>query len=766
MRFKKGLLALFLAIGAVLFPACNAGGNENSDSNGNGGNDAVTHVDVNADGVCDQCNTSVVVTIDVLAVNDLHGKFLDTDAQPGVDEMSAYVKKVRAENPNTILLSSGDMWQGSPESNLTRGKLVTEWMNEMDFTSMTLGNHEYDWGEEYIESNATLADFPFLGINVIDTDTRQRAEYCEASLVVELGGAKIGIIGAEGDVHSSIAADYAKGVTFKTGMALTNLVIEESTRLREEEGVDFVIYSIHDGKNSDYDHYNEALSSGGFVDLVFEAHTHAQEKYADDYGVWHIQGGGDNRNGLSHAQIKVNFANSNGEVEKVGFVKHNDYASLQGDSVVQTLTEKYATEIASAYEVLGINSTVKYESEILNAVAQAYYEAGAKKWKDKQIVLGGGYMNVRAPYFLKTGTITYGDLINLLPFDNELVLCSIRGSDLKKNFINADKKNYYISYTSYGNSIKDNIVDSQTYYIVTDTYSSTYAPNKLTEIERMGGAPYARDLYAEYLKNTLPQPSTGGDTSGGDTSGGGTSGGGTSGGDTSGGGTTDNPATTTPQFISISAALALGESLGENVSTTEKYRVQGKIIEIEPVYSNGIHYGNMTIEDLNGNQLYIYGTYDTEGNRYGDMQNKPQVGDYVTLEKEIMHYVSANKDMVQMKYATIISFETIKTVAEALAIGNALGEKEYTPVLYAVFGTVESITSPEKYGNITLIDGEGNALTLYGTYDMEGNRYGNMENKPQVGDQIMVVGKIYKYVNDAGTTMKIEIENAIVREIA
>ena len=41
----------------------------------------------------------------------------------------------------------------SMSANLTAGLIMTDWMNELDFTAMTLGNHEYDWGEEYIESN-------------------------------------------------------------------------------------------------------------------------------------------------------------------------------------------------------------------------------------------------------------------------------------------------------------------------------------------------------------------------------------------------------------------------------------------------------------------------------------------------------------------------------------------------------------------------------------------------------------------------------------
>ena len=127
-----------------------------------------THTDVDSDAFCDTCSISVTVTVDFYAINDLHGKLLDGNDQPGVDELTSYLKSARDENPNTVFLSSGDMWQGASESNLTHGRMMTDWMNSLSFTSMTIGNHEFDWGEEFIEANAELADFPFLAINIYD----------------------------------------------------------------------------------------------------------------------------------------------------------------------------------------------------------------------------------------------------------------------------------------------------------------------------------------------------------------------------------------------------------------------------------------------------------------------------------------------------------------------------------------------------------------------------------------------------------------------
>ncbi len=498
MRFKKSIATLLLAFSAFLLPACELY------TDGNGGNNDGNHgehVDANNDGECDTCFITVAYTFDFYAVNDLHGKFDDGRNHPGVDELSTYLNNRKAKNENTVLLSSGDMWQGAAASNLTKGHIVTDWMNEMDFVSMTLGNHEYDWGESAIVSNAALAEFPILAINAYNTTTNQRVSYAKSSVTVEKNGVKIGIIGAIGDCLSSISGDMTKNLTFKTGSELANLVKAESTKLRQE-GADFIVYSLHDGgeDGTDMGHYATELSSGGYVDLVFEGHSHSKYVSQDGYGVYHLQGGGDNK-GISHAQVKINYVTGSTQVIRAEFISTSTYQNLADDPVVENLKDKYATQIAPAYEVLGQNASYRSGSSILETCAALYAKKGEETWgEDYDIVLGGGYMNTRAPYNLYAGQVLYGDLMDILPFDNQLVLCSIKGKDLKSNFINTSKSTYYIGYTSYGSSVKNSIVDSATYYIVTDTYSSTYAPNKLTEIERYPAGTYARDLLADYIR--------------------------------------------------------------------------------------------------------------------------------------------------------------------------------------------------------------------------------------------------------------------------
>ncbi len=591
----------------------NADGSESTFSSENSGGSSVedfgctdgsAHEDNDGNGSCDICMETVAFTFDIFAINDLHGKFEDTKVQPGVDELSTYFAQTKEKNENTIILSSGDMWQGSPESNITKGTIITDWMNAMGFVSMTLGNHEYDWGAEYIKKNQAIANFPFLAINVYDNFTNERVDYCQPSVMVAQNGVKIGIIGAIGDCQSSISAEYVRDVSFKVGAELTNLVMEESNKLREE-GADFIVYSIHDGNNA----YDQRLSAEGYVDLVFEGHTHQAYGTIDDYGVYHLQNGGDN-GGVSHAQVNINYVTGDTTVLKAGYEATSKYASYDDHPIVDELMGKYKDEVAIAYEVLGQNDKTRESYEILNACAKLYYEAGVKKWSDKDVILGGAYMQLRAPYKLQAGTIIYGDLMNILPFDNRIVLCGIRGSDLRNTFF-SNKKNYYV-YCREDFDVND-IEDTSVYYVITDSYTSQFKPNNLIELETYNTTTFPRDLYAQYVRE---------------------------------GNLTSDFSNIT--LTSIPEIIAIGQALAAGSKTEETYFVKGTIISIDNAY-----YGNMTIVDENANQLYVYGTKDKNGNFYSTTGNALNIGDTLLLEGPVLHYQGSQSSKIELEHAIV-----------------------------------------------------------------------------------------------------------------
>ena len=460
------------------------------------------HSDTDNNGQCDLCAHSVLVSLDFYSINDLHGKMVDGDNHIGVDELTTFLRQ-KQQTENTIFLSAGDMWQGSAESNMTHGLILTDWMNELDFAAMALGNHEYDWGADAIRENVALAQFPILAINIYDRQTNTRVDYCEASTLLEISGIQVGIIGAMGDCYSSIASDKVADVYFKTGNQLTELVKAESQRLRNE-GADLIVYMLHDGgsgisgstvTSSKISAYYDVSLSNGYVDLVFEGHSHQKYLVQDEYGVYHLQHKGDNTGGISHAEISINSITGTFTVTESDLITTSTYSKLEDDPIVQDLLNKYEDMISPANRVLGYNAAYRSSDWLCDKIAELYYLLGKEAWGDQYtITLGGGFLSARSPYDIEKGEVTYGQLQGIFPFDNDIVLCSIKGSDLLSKFINTSNDRYHI-YGSWGQIDRD-----ATYYIVVDTYTATYAPNKLTIVEEYTPGIYARDLLADFVE--------------------------------------------------------------------------------------------------------------------------------------------------------------------------------------------------------------------------------------------------------------------------
>ena len=566
------------------------GGNDEGGSGGEGNDDYFScddgeHVDVDDNGYCDECAEYVIVVVDFYAVNDLHGKFMANDAQPGAGALGTYLSNRLEIDDQVVFLASGDMWQGSAESNLTEGLIITKWMNYMGFCSMTLGNHDFDWGEDPIKNNAEIAEFPILAINVYNKSTGERAPYCTPSIMIERGGAKIGIIGAIGDVYSSISKDMVTDVEFKTGTQLNNLVKAEAEKLRNE-GADFIVYSVH---------YGESDIPAGIVDIVFEGHSHSSYVNTDSSGRYHLQSGGENR-GVSHAEISINSANETFKVNVAETVANSRYASLEDDDGAVELKEEYSELIAKAYAVLGESSYYLVGDYLASVASELYLEKGLELWGDKyEIVLGGGFFQPRSPYDITAGEISYSDLLSIFPFNNKLTLCSISGSNLLNKFVNSTS--YFNTYSEYGESIINNIQSNKTYYVVVDTYTAYYSSNRLTIVDMYDEEYYARDLLAEAVQSGRFMLD--GDY----------------------------------DLTSIKTLLDMGKNLASGVSTREYYFVEGTVKSIKSA-----KYGNIYIEDDKGNSIYVYGLSDNYGNSYEYMNQKLKVGDKIVIHSSLTNY--------------------------------------------------------------------------------------------------------------------------------
>ena len=448
-------------------------------------------------------------TINLFSTNDIHGQVKSTSSYPGLPALTAKMQSLTGDY--NIFIDQGDLYQGTAEAGLCNGLVMDDFLLVNGYESTTLGNHEFDWGEDRIQEHVNYSPVTILANNVRYKNNNQSPAWATPYKLISRNGVKIGIIGAVGNVASSISASMIENITFLTGSQLTQQIIRDSQTLKSM-GADFIILSIHNGDSkesnnvSSLGYYDVSTLSKTHVDLVLEGHSHQSYAFYDSKGVWHLQNSG---NGSTFYLSKLVCEYQNGEYSVSMSIANNTpyYYSSSGttpDPILTEIDNWYSEHIYGNLqgEVIGMKVPYMYSSDFEDLTAKLYYEYGYAKTKDTQyeIVLGGGFIRTRTPYNLAGGTVVYGDVFNLLPFDNDLVLCSVTGSILKSNFLNTSNDDYHV----YASIKSSQVSNNKIYYILTDSYTSDWAPNKLTVIQNYTptDGKYARDLVADYFRLT------------------------------------------------------------------------------------------------------------------------------------------------------------------------------------------------------------------------------------------------------------------------
>lgn len=365
------------------------------------------------------------VYIDMLHINDLHGKMVrdDVDKDPGIAKIGRYIKNRRARNPDgLVLLSGGDMWQGSSASNSDKGLLMTEWMNMMGFDAMTLGNHEFDWGQDNIRNVLKTADFPFLGANIVSYPNSEALDYVEPYTIVERLGIKIGIIGIIGNQQwTSIYSPYVEDITFDRPL---NYVREASTILKEEENCDIVVLSMHEGASS-----NNLSTYSPYVDVIFAAHNH--EVYSDSRNdVYIIEGGVDGHH-ISQIRFIVDVETKEFSIDSdlTGYTEEDFLYNFDEDpEIAQWLNENH--DIAGDKKVIGriTNGDLDMDYVLSRYSAESILEY-VNANTEYEVVYALDSYSQRAT--LPEGDVTYERLYKAMPFDNEIVILNLNGFQLE-----------------------------------------------------------------------------------------------------------------------------------------------------------------------------------------------------------------------------------------------------------------------------------------------------------------------------------------------
>lgn len=117
--------------------------------------------------------SSDTVTVSILHTTDLHGRVLaDTVRDLGANvggfaRCATQIRRWRRENPDSLLLDLGDLYQGTDVGWRTDGRIMTDCLNALDYDARVLGNHEFDWGLEPVYDTLAHSRAPIIGTNLL-----------------------------------------------------------------------------------------------------------------------------------------------------------------------------------------------------------------------------------------------------------------------------------------------------------------------------------------------------------------------------------------------------------------------------------------------------------------------------------------------------------------------------------------------------------------------------------------------------------------------
>ncbi|TXG39379.1 bifunctional metallophosphatase/5'-nucleotidase [Seonamhaeicola maritimus] len=219
--------------------------------------------------------------ITILHTNDVHSHIDPFDPndgknanQGGVARRANLIESIRKENPNTLLLDAGDIFQGTPYFNYYGGELEFKLMSMLKYDLATIGNHDFDNSIEGLYTQLPHAKFEFVSANYDFSNTIMNT-HVKPYKVFKRGGIKIGVFGLGVKLQGLVDKSLFKETKYLDPIEISQ---DMSRILKTEEKCDLIICLSHLGyfyKNTPnkISDLNLAAATKN-IDLIIGGHTH------------------------------------------------------------------------------------------------------------------------------------------------------------------------------------------------------------------------------------------------------------------------------------------------------------------------------------------------------------------------------------------------------------------------------------------------------------------------------------------------------------
>ncbi|SEV97321.1 5'-nucleotidase [Cognatiyoonia koreensis] len=385
-------------------------------------------------------------TLTILHTNDFHARFEpisrfdgpcsaeDNDAGEcfgGTARLITAVNDARARSNNTILVDGGDQFQGTLFYTYYKGAMAAEFMNQLGYDGMTVGNHEFDDGPEVLAGFIDTVEFPVLMSNADVSQEPLLAEKLPKSAVIERGGEKIGLIGLTPEDTDELASP-GDNITFSDPASAVQAEVDKMTA----EGVNKIIVLSHSGYAVDL---AVAEATTG-VDVIVGGHSNTLLGDMDGAAGPYPTMVGDTAVVQAYAygkflgELNVTFDDDGVVTEAAGApviidgeVVEDAAAKARIAELATPLDEIRNKVVASTDAPIGGERDVcrAMECEMGSLIADAMLARVADQGIQVAIQNGGG---IRAS--IDAGEITMGEVLTVLPFQNTLSTFQVTGDVL------------------------------------------------------------------------------------------------------------------------------------------------------------------------------------------------------------------------------------------------------------------------------------------------------------------------------------------------
>lgn len=373
----------------------------------------------------------------VVALSDFHGWLLPLEPKGypryygGIANLAGMLQhKEGLAKDTAVILDNGDMWTGPTESTLLRGESVIQAYNEIGFTAANIANHEFDFGLEVLRARIAEAKFPFLGANIVKAGTDESPDFVKPYEIVERDGVKVGVLGLSYiDTPKTTLAKHVKDLEFKAYAPTLEKYVPEM----KAAGASAIVVLFHDEASI----AKKVIE--GLPDLkiaaVVAGQNHRKERLEAN-GIPIVNPGPFGRSYVRFDLAIDRASNSLKGVEHqivdiTGDVGAPPYPPAPGLLAIAEQARQKAKQLAD--QNLG---------RLSQPLAVGTFEASplgnfiVDSWLTVMPNVDFAMLNhgaIRQP--LPSGQVTVGDLMSVMPFENNLYVLTLTGKQIKSQLL-------------------------------------------------------------------------------------------------------------------------------------------------------------------------------------------------------------------------------------------------------------------------------------------------------------------------------------------